>query len=78
MSTPLHSPDGFDDASLEERLELVQRLWDRIAEDAAAVPIPDSHRRVLDERLRSYEATPAPGRPWSEVRREILGKLGKN
>jgi putative addiction module component (TIGR02574 family) len=68
-------PPGFDDLSTDEKLEYVQSLWDRIAARPEDVPIPDWHREVLEERLKAHRANPAAGRPWDEVRAEILNKL---
>lgn len=68
-------PPGFDDLSKDEQLDYVQSLWDRIAARPEHVPIPDWHRRVLAERLAEYRSNPAEGRPWEEVRDELLQQL---
>ena len=65
-------PPGFDDLSVEEQLEYVEALWNRIAESPERVPVPDWHRRVIKERL----AAGSPSRPWDEVRRDVEQKLG--
>ena len=44
-------PAGFDELSVDEQLDYVQSLWDRIAAHPETVPIPDWHRQVLGERL---------------------------
>lgn len=75
MSTNLKIPSEFDAASRDERIAFVQQLWDRIAQDPNRVPIPAEHKRVLDERLDAYQADPRPGRPWSDVRDQLLAKL---
>jgi putative addiction module component (TIGR02574 family) len=74
MATNLEVPAGFDEATSEQRIALVQELWDRIAANPKQVPVPAEHRRVLAERLAEYEAHPTPGRPWSEVREQLLSK----
>ena len=68
-------PPGFDDLSVEEKLDYVQSLWDRIAAKPDAIPVPGWHRQVLNERLAAYEASPHEGRQWEEVREELLRKL---
>jgi putative addiction module component (TIGR02574 family) len=68
-------PPEFEAASKEQRIAFVQELWDRIAQDPDNVPIPEHHRRILDERLDAYRANPQGGRLWSEVRDELLTKL---
>ena len=40
---------------IDERIRLVEDLWDSIAEDQEALPVPESHKRELDVRLRAYE-----------------------
>lgn len=66
-------PPGFDDLSVDEKLAYVQSLWDRIATDA--LPVPDWHQRILEERLAAHRADPGAARPGEEVRQEILEKL---
>ena len=76
MSTrKLAIPPEFDAVSKEQRIAFVQELWDRIAQDPENVPIPDHHKRILDERLNAYRADPKFGQPWSEVRDQLLSKL---
>lgn len=75
MSTKLTVPPEFDSVPKDERIEFVQELWDRIAADPERVPLPSEHEQILDKRLNAYRANPKPGRPWSEVRDELLSKL---
>jgi len=77
MSTNLKVPPEFDRAPKEQRIAFVQELWDRIAQDPARLPVPPEHQRILDERLKEYRANPKAGRPWSEVRDQLLAKLRK-
>ena len=71
----LEIPPEFNSATKEQRIAFVQALWDQIAQDPANVPIPEHHKRILEERIRAYRANPQSGRPWSEVRDEILEKF---
>lgn len=76
MPKPISSPPpGFDELSVDERIDFVQSLWDRIASTPGQVPVPDWHRRIIRERLESYRANPTAGRPWADVRTEIEAKL---
>jgi putative addiction module component (TIGR02574 family) len=71
-------PPGFDELDIDEQIEYVQALWDRIAAKEDRVPIPDWHRKILDERLADLQANPNASRPWEEVRAELLkGTLSK-
>ena len=75
MSANLKVPPEFDALSSDEQIEFVQELWDRIAENPNRVPIPSEHKRILDERLKAYATSPRAGKPWSEVRGQLLAKL---
>ena len=76
MSKPIPSPPpGFDELSVDERIDFVQSLWDRIAATPEQVSFPDWHRRILRERLEAYRANPVDGRSWTDVRTEIESKL---
>jgi putative addiction module component (TIGR02574 family) len=68
-------PPGFDDLSVEERLDYVQSLWDRIFARPDEIPVPDWHQRILDDRMAAHRADPAAAVPWDEVREDLLEKL---
>jgi putative addiction module component (TIGR02574 family) len=53
--------------TVEERLELVQDLWDSIAADVATLPLTEAESRLLDERLDEYEVDRDPGEPVDVV-----------
>jgi putative addiction module component (TIGR02574 family) len=60
---------------LDERIQLVEDLWDSIAADSSALPLTPEQRAELDRRLDAYEADGDPGRPAEEVIEEIRKKL---
>jgi len=68
-------PPGFDELSVEEQIDFVQSLWDRIAATPEQVPVPEWHRQIIRERLEAYNANPAAGRLWTDVRTDIKRKL---
>jgi putative addiction module component (TIGR02574 family) len=68
-------PPGFDDLSVEEKLDYVQSLWDRIAAHPNDVPVPEWHERVIAERLAAHRASPEQARSKDEVRADIAEKL---
>ena len=70
-------PPGFDDLPLDDQIDYVQSLWDRIVAKPDQVPVPDWHRQVIRQRMAEQEAGPVEGRPWEEVRDEIRNKLGR-
>ena len=67
-------PPGFDDLPVEDQIEYVQSLWDRIAAHPDRVPVPQWH---LDElRRRERLDGSATTSPWEEVRERILRRGG--
>jgi putative addiction module component (TIGR02574 family) len=43
---------------VEERLRLVQLIWESVAAESSAVPLSDAHRAIIDERLAEHESNP--------------------
>ena len=43
---------------VEERLRLVELIWESLAADPSGVPLGDAHRAVIDERLAEHERSP--------------------
>ena len=43
---------------VEERLRLVQLIWESVAADPSGVPLGDAHRAAIDERLAEHERSP--------------------
>jgi hypothetical protein len=55
-----------------QQLELLDELWALVRDDA--LPVPPSHLRELDGRLREAEADPSPGEEWADVKARLLGR----
>ena len=66
---------GIDQLSVEERLALVEELWDSIAEDSAAVPLTDAQRAELDRRVADHEAHPEDVVSWEDVKTSVNTRL---
>lgn len=64
---------------IPDRLQLVEDIWDSIAQDATTetLPLSDDEKAMLDERLAELEANPGAGRPWPDVRASITERFGK-
>jgi putative addiction module component (TIGR02574 family) len=60
---------------IEERIKLVEDLWDSIVADQNALPLTPDQRAELDRRLDAYEADKDPGRPANEVIADIRRRL---
>jgi putative addiction module component (TIGR02574 family) len=58
----------------DERLRLVEDIWDSLAQTSGELPVPDWHREELDRRLadRTEQATIA----WADVRSRFRRAAG--
>ena len=62
---------NIDDLSIDERLQLLEQLWESLRETSGAVPLTDAQREELDRRLDDLERSGPEGIPWEEVQRQI-------
>ena len=65
---------GIERLSVEERLALVEELWDSIAE---ATPLTSAQHAELERRLAEHEANPGDVISWEEVKVSISARLKK-
>jgi putative addiction module component (TIGR02574 family) len=54
-----------------ERLELLEELWDSIADEDPALELTPEQREDLDRRLAEADADPTGGSSWEEARERI-------
>ncbi len=57
---------GIDQLSPQQRLELIELIWDSLPDDAPFTP-PDWHLRVLEQRIAAADADPGAAEPWEAV-----------
>ena len=60
---------------VEERIRLVEDLWDSIAADQEALPLTPEQRAELDRRLDAYEADGNRGRLAEDVIADVRRTL---
>jgi putative addiction module component (TIGR02574 family) len=60
--------------SIEERIDLVQDIWDSIAADQAYVDLTDLQKQELERRTADYEANPDNVMTWEAVKASIKGQ----
>jgi len=60
---------------LDERIKLVEDLWDSIAADQQALPLTPEQRAELDRRLDAYEADKNRGELADEAIADIRRRL---
>jgi putative addiction module component (TIGR02574 family) len=68
-------PPGFDDLSVDEKVDYLELLWNRIAAIPETLAVPEWHREVISERLRDLESNPNTGDSWEVVQKRLRGRL---
>ena len=53
-----------------DRIELVARIWDSIADDAAT-NLSDEHRNILEQRLAEHRKKPDAGVSWEALKTSL-------
>lgn len=60
---------------LEDRIQLVEDIWDSIAAEQSSLELTDAQRRELDKRVDDYEKDDDKGREASEVIADVKSLL---
>ena len=62
--------------SVTERIELIEALWDSIADAPETLPLTEAQEREIDRRLAEHERDPSSAIPWEEVRERLRARYG--
>ena len=62
MNRPISASEMLS-LSVAERIELVEDIWDSIAEAPESLLLTEEEKKILDSRLDSYHKNPAAGSP---------------
>ena len=66
---------GIDRLTRDQRLGLVQEIWESIADEPSTPPLDEAFCRELDRRIAEDDAAPDDAIPWEDVKREALDQL---
>ena len=68
--------DTIDIAHLspEQRLQLLEQIWDSLATTPESVPVTSAQREELERRLDELDRVGPLGIPWDEVLRKVRGQ----
>ncbi|MBI1913566.1 MAG: addiction module protein [Planctomycetes bacterium] len=69
----LMSALGIDRLSVEDRIALVQEIWDSIAATPEHVPLTEAEKQLLDRRLADLDANPNNVLTWEEIKSRVRG-----
>ena len=74
----MNSPtSNFKDLPISERIQLVEDIWDSIAEETPVSPqLSAADRAELQRRIAAHQADPSSSIPWEEVRASLFKGQG--
>ena len=58
--------------TIEERIRLVEDIWDSITEIPESIILTDSQKHELDLRLDEFYKNPSDGSKWDIIKKKIL------
>lgn len=53
---------------LTDKLELVQMIWNDIDNELSKTEIPESHKKMLDQRIKEIESGNAKFYNWNDIK----------
>lgn len=62
---------NLQELTSSEKILLAEELWDSVASEQQLLPLTDSQRSELDDRLARYATDPNAGDSWEKVRDRI-------
>jgi putative addiction module component (TIGR02574 family) len=65
---------GIDRLTREQRIELVQEIWDDVAAEGPP-SLTDAQRQELRRRVADDDANPEDVVPWEQVQAQTLARL---
>ena len=68
---------GIDRMGVEDRLVLLEEIWESLDADGSALPLTDAQRAELERRLEGDEADPDDVASWEAVKAATLSRIGK-
>jgi putative addiction module component (TIGR02574 family) len=68
---------GIDRLPREERIALVQEIWDTIVAEPSPSLLSDAQREELARRVAEDDASPDDAIPWEQAKAQILARLRK-
>ncbi len=56
----------------QERLDLMDQIWESLAKNPERIPLPSEHRQILEARLKAHHSNPKDVVSWEAVRGRYL------
>jgi putative addiction module component (TIGR02574 family) len=67
--------DEIESWPVDERVRLVEDLWDRLSDQGAEPELDEDLKAELDRRIEESDRNPGTGVPWEVVKARILTRF---
>ncbi len=67
--------EAFRMLPTDQRVRLVEELWDEVTRELEQRPLSEAQRQLLDERIRQHEEMPTDVEAWEAARDDLLRDL---
>jgi putative addiction module component (TIGR02574 family) len=64
---------GIDKMSAEERMKLVEEIWDSISEERVHADLSDAKKDALQRRVAELDSNPDNVLTWDEIKAQVKG-----
>lgn len=68
---------GIDRLPIEQRVTLVQEIWDSIAHEVGLLPPTVDEKQEIEGRMSEDDASPANVTTWDEIKRDAVERWKK-
>lgn len=65
-------PSEIRNLPLNERIDLVEQIWESVADEESHYELTDAQKQELDRRIADHANNPESGRSWEEIKAELL------
>lgn len=67
-----HQLNTIFNLSIEEKLLIVQKLWDNIASEQQKLEVPVEHKMLLMQRIKKIESGKTSFKNWEDIKNKYL------
>lgn len=65
------TPSDIEQLSIEERLRLIDLLWETIRSEPHSIPVTPVQQAELERRLDDYQRNPENVISWEQVKKQL-------
>ena len=76
MATKLNEL-GIDRLSVDERIELMNEIWDSVAGEPGRTYLTKAQQQELERRLAEHETNPDDVVSWEEIKAQTLARFSQ-